>query len=88
MPTTNILNYLKGISKETIRKLSGYFKVSQEAFNRSHKPINGVNRPFRANLMNTKKDLGNVVIGFNHRIFIFLDQTHGYYKNHKTYYNL
>jgi len=32
-----MLNYKKGLSKEAIRKLSAYFKVSQEAFNRPHK---------------------------------------------------
>ncbi len=59
---SKILNYHKGLSKETIRKLSAYFKVSQEAFNRPYKLINEVNRHFRnASLMNTKKDLGNVV---------------------------
>ncbi len=59
---SKILNYHKGLSKETIRKLSAYFKVSQEAFNRSYKLINEINRHFRdASLMNTKKDLGNKV---------------------------
>ncbi len=33
---SKILNYQKGISKESIRKLSEYFKVSQEAFNRPY----------------------------------------------------
>lgn len=33
---SQILNYKKGLSKEVIRKLSEYFKVSQEAFNRSY----------------------------------------------------
>jgi len=37
---SKILNYHKGLSKEIIRKLSDYFKVSQEAFNRSYKLIN------------------------------------------------
>ena len=59
---SKILNYHKGLSKETIRKLSDYFKVSQEAFNRPYKLVNEVNRHFRdASLMNTKKDLGDVV---------------------------
>ena len=59
---SKILNYQKGLSKETIRKLSGYFKVSQEAFNRPYKLRNEVNKHFRnASLMNTKKDLGNIV---------------------------
>ncbi len=34
---SDILNYKKGLSKEVIRKLSGHFKVAQEAFNRSYK---------------------------------------------------
>ncbi len=59
---SKILNYHKGLSKDTIRKLSHYFKVSQEAFNRPYKLINEVNRHFRnASLMNTQKDSGNVV---------------------------
>ncbi len=59
---SKILNYHKGLSKDTIRKLSHYFKVSQEAFNRPYRLINEVNRHFRnASLMNTQKDLGNVV---------------------------
>lgn len=59
---SKILNSHKGLSKETIRKLSDYFKVSQEAFNRPYKLENEVNRHFRnASLMNTKKDLGNTV---------------------------
>lgn len=33
---SKILNYQKGLSKESIRKLSAYFKVSQEAFNRAY----------------------------------------------------
>lgn len=60
---SKILNYQKGLSKETIRKLSDYFRVSQEAFNRPYKLVNEVNRHFRnASLMNTKKDLGNTVV--------------------------
>ena len=34
---SDILHYRKGLSKEVIRVLSEYFKVSQEAFNRSYK---------------------------------------------------
>lgn len=34
---SKILNSQKGLSKETIRKLSDYFKVSHEAFNRPYK---------------------------------------------------
>lgn len=33
---SKILNYQKGLSKVTIRKLSSYFKISQEAFNRPY----------------------------------------------------
>jgi len=36
---SDILNYKKGLSKDVIRKLSNYFKVSQEAFNRPYKLI-------------------------------------------------
>ncbi len=55
---SKILNYHKGLSKDTIRKLSSYFKVSQEAFNRPYKLINEVNKHFRnESLMNTKKDM-------------------------------
>ncbi len=56
---SKILNYQKGLSKETIRTLSEYFHISQEAFNRPYKLKNEINRQFRdASLMNTKKDLG------------------------------
>lgn len=34
---SDMLNYKKGLSKETIRGLSAYFKVSHEAFNRPYK---------------------------------------------------
>ena len=55
---SKILNFHKGLSKDTIRKLSDYFKMSQEAFNRPYKLINEVNRHFRnASLMNTTKDM-------------------------------
>lgn len=33
---SDILNYKKGLSKEIIRTLADYFKVSQEAFNRPY----------------------------------------------------
>lgn len=53
---SKILNYQKGLSKETIRKLADYFKVSQETFNQPYKLKNENNRHFRnASLMNTKK---------------------------------
>lgn len=34
---SKILNYQKGLSKESIRKLADYFKVSHEVFNRPYK---------------------------------------------------
>ena len=33
---SDILNYKKGFSKDIIRRLASYFKVSQEAFNRPY----------------------------------------------------
>ena len=33
---SDILNYKKGLSKEIIRNLADYFKVTQEAFNRRY----------------------------------------------------
>jgi len=55
---SKILNYHKGLSKDTIRRLSDYFKLKQEAFNRPYKLINDVNRHFRnASLMNTRKNM-------------------------------
>lgn len=36
---SDILNYRKGLSKEVIRKLAEYFKVNQEAFNRSYELV-------------------------------------------------
>jgi HTH-type transcriptional regulator/antitoxin HigA len=53
-----LLNYKKGLSKDIIRTLSGYFKVSQEAFNRHYKLKNPVNSHLRdASVMNTPKEL-------------------------------
>lgn len=55
---SKILNYHKGLSKDTIRKLSDFFKVSQGAFNRPYKLKHEVNQNFRnACLMNTKKKM-------------------------------
>lgn len=55
---SKILNYQKGLSKETIRKLSKYFKLAQEAFNRPYSLKNEVNRKFpNASLMNTRKNM-------------------------------
>jgi HTH-type transcriptional regulator/antitoxin HigA len=54
---SKILNYHKGLSKETIRKLSDYFKLSQEAFNRPYRLVNQTNNQIRkANRMSTKKN--------------------------------
>ena len=58
---SEILNYKKGLSKEIIRNLSAYFKVSQEAFNRTYKlhlPINSHLR--NSSVMNTHKNLVEV----------------------------
>lgn len=53
---SKILNYQKGLSKETIRKLAEHFKMSQETFNRPYKLKNPVNRKYKnAALMNTQK---------------------------------
>lgn len=51
---SDILNYKKGLSKQVIRKLADYFKMSQEAFNR---PYNLKTDPQRENagMINTKK---------------------------------
>jgi HTH-type transcriptional regulator / antitoxin HigA len=39
---SDVLNYKKGFSKDVIRKLSTYFKVSQEGFNRKYSLKNQV----------------------------------------------
>ena len=55
---SDILNYKKGISKDIIRNLSAYFKVSQEAFNKPYKLILPINSHLRnASVMNTHKIL-------------------------------
>jgi HTH-type transcriptional regulator/antitoxin HigA len=55
---SKILNYQTGLSKETIRKLSERFKLSQEAFNRPYKLKNPINRKYKnAALMNTQKKI-------------------------------
>lgn len=55
---SKILNYHKGLSKDTIRKLSVFFKVSQEAFNRPYKLKNEDNRHLKnASLINSKKKM-------------------------------
>jgi len=40
---SDILHYKKGLSKDVIRKLAAYFKVSQEAFNRPYALVVPVN---------------------------------------------
>ena len=55
---SKILNCQKGLSKETIRRLSDHFKVNQEAFNRPYRLVNEINRRFKnASLMNTRKNM-------------------------------
>lgn len=43
---SKILNYNKGLSKETIRKLSDHFKVTHETFNRPYRLINEEKKHF------------------------------------------
>ncbi len=52
---SKMLNYQKGLSKETIRNLASHFKLSQEAFNRSYKLKNQVNRSIKDALLMTNK---------------------------------
>ncbi len=59
---SKILNYQKGLSKETIRKLASFFKMQQEAFNRPYKLTSKVNKLYRnVNQMNTIKDLSDLI---------------------------
>ncbi len=54
---SDILNYKKGLSKEIIRKLADYFKLSQEAFNRPYKLAVPENSHLRkAGVMNKKRN--------------------------------
>lgn len=58
---SDMLNYKKGLSKDTIRILSGKFKLNQEAFNRPYElkvPVNSTIK--NAKMMNTPKKLANV----------------------------
>ncbi|MEO5996129.1 MAG: transcriptional regulator [Chitinophagaceae bacterium] len=58
---SDIFHYKKGLSKEVIRKLADYFKVSQDAFNRPYKLVVPENSRLRnASVMNTKKELADV----------------------------
>jgi len=55
---SDILHYKKGLSKDVIRILSEYFKVSQEAFNRLYKIKSPVRSSLkRARVKNTAKQL-------------------------------
>mgnify|MGYP000648256657 CR=1 FL=1 len=55
---SKILNYQKGLSKNTIRSLSKYFRLNQEAFNRPYKLKAPINKKYRnAALMNTQKKI-------------------------------
>jgi HTH-type transcriptional regulator/antitoxin HigA len=57
---SDILNYKKGLSKDIIRNLSVYFKLSQEAFNRPYKLKNTLNSHLKnASVMNTTKQLAH-----------------------------
>ena len=55
---SEILHYKKGLSKDIIRKLATYFKISQDAFNKPYKLISPLNAHLRnASVMNTTKEL-------------------------------
>ncbi|MEO7983558.1 MAG: transcriptional regulator [Bacteroidota bacterium] len=57
---SDILNYKKGLSKETIRILSERFKVKQEAFNRPYELHVPVGPKFKdSKMMNTRKKTGH-----------------------------
>jgi len=45
---SKILNYQKGLSKESIRKLSMRFKMRQEAFNRPYPLVGQMNKDIRS----------------------------------------
>lgn len=58
---SRILNYQKGLSKNSIRILADYFSISQESLNKPYKLKHKMNRKFKnASLMNTKKKLEKV----------------------------
>jgi HTH-type transcriptional regulator/antitoxin HigA len=59
---SDMLNYKKGLSKETIRILANRFKLSQEAFNRPYKLVNSTKLRSKApGIVNTKKKLKRAV---------------------------
>jgi HTH-type transcriptional regulator / antitoxin HigA len=55
---SEILHYKKGLSKDVIRRLAEYFKVTQEAFNRPYQLVSPTNAHLKnASVMNTKKKI-------------------------------
>ena len=55
---SDMLNYKKGFSKDTIRILSERFKLNQEAFNRPYELHAPISRKVKhAKMMNTRKKL-------------------------------
>lgn len=55
---SRILNYQKGLSKNSIRILAKYFSISQESLNKPYKLKHKINQKFKnASLMNTKNEL-------------------------------
>jgi HTH-type transcriptional regulator/antitoxin HigA len=59
---SDMLNYKKGLSKETIRILANRFKLSQEAFNRPYELVNSTNLRSKApGIVNAKKKLKRAV---------------------------
>jgi HTH-type transcriptional regulator/antitoxin HigA len=55
---SDMLNYKKGLSKQTIRILSDRFKINQEAFNKPYELKSPVNTHLKnAKVMNTRKKL-------------------------------
>lgn len=58
---SDMLNYKKGLSKDTIRILSERFKLNQEAFNRPYELHVPVSIKFKdARMMNSRKNLVKV----------------------------
>ena len=57
---SDMLNYKKGLSKDTIRILSERFKLNQEAFNRTYELHVPVSSKFKdARMMNSRKKLAS-----------------------------
>lgn len=58
---SDILNFRRGLSKEIIRKLSDYFKVAQELFNKPYKLVSPVNAHLKnSSVMNTRKNVSTL----------------------------